>query len=63
MSEEIPLLARISSIAGTYDALTSQRVYKPALSKSEALHLVRERAGTYYDPKIVNVFLDMMNDE
>ncbi len=61
--EEIPLFARISSIAGTYDALTSQRAYKPALSKNEALHFISERSGMYYDLKIVSVFLSIMEDE
>ena len=61
--EEIPLFARISSIAGTYDALTSQRAYRPPMSKNEALHFIGERSGMYYDPKIVNVFLSIMKDE
>jgi putative nucleotidyltransferase with HDIG domain len=61
--EEIPLFARISSIAGTYDALTSQRAHRPAFSQNEALHFIGERSGMYYDPKIVNMFLSMMKDE
>jgi len=61
--EAIPLLARISGIAGTYDALTSNRLYRPAYSKSEALQFIRERSGKSYDPKIVNVFLDLMAEE
>lgn len=54
---EIPLLSRILAIADAYDAMTSQRPYREALSKREALtQLWRERAGKY-DPQIVEVFV------
>ena len=58
--EEIPLLARISSIAGTYDALTNARPYRAALSKAEALQFIAERSGRAYDPSIAETFLRMM---
>jgi putative nucleotidyltransferase with HDIG domain len=58
--DEIPLLARISAIAGSYDALKSARSYKPGMSQSEALQFIRERASKAYDPQLVNVFLRMM---
>jgi putative nucleotidyltransferase with HDIG domain len=57
--EEIPLLAQISSVAGTYDALTNARPYRAALSKAEALQFISERAGKAYDPRITETFLRM----
>jgi len=57
---EIPLLARISAVAGTYDALTSNRSYRLAWSKADALEYIREKAGKAYDPQVVSVFLSII---
>jgi putative nucleotidyltransferase with HDIG domain len=57
---EIPLLARISAVAGTFDALTSERSYKPAWSKAEALAFISKEAGKAYDPQVVSVLLGLM---
>lgn len=54
---DIPLSARIVSIADVYDALTSKRVYKDAFPHSEAVRIIREGAGTQFDPRLVEVFL------
>lgn len=57
--EEIPLSARIFAIADVYDALTSDRPYRSALSKDKALGYIREQAGAHFDPVLVQVFLTM----
>lgn len=55
-AEEIPLAARILSLADVYDALTTRRPYKEAWSHSEALAYIAERGGTQFDPDLVEVF-------
>jgi putative two-component system response regulator len=52
--EAIPLEARIVSVADVYDALTSKRVYKPALSHKEALDIISKGRETQFDPQIVD---------
>ena len=60
--EEIPLAARICAICDVYDALTSERPYKPAWTHDEALEqIVRER-GTHFDPELVDAFLRMAHE-
>jgi len=54
--EQIPLSARIVAVADVYDALTSKRVYKAALSHQEAAGILREDAGTHFDPEVVEAF-------
>lgn len=54
---DIPLAARIVSVADVYDAITTPRVYKPALSHERAVAILREGAGTQFDPVIVEAFL------
>jgi len=54
---EIPLAARIVAIADVYDALTSRRVYKDAWSREETMDALRQKAGTQFDPDLVEVFL------
>lgn len=53
----IPLEARIVSVADVYDALTSKRVYKPAMSHEEAIRLIAEGRGTQFDPQVVDALL------
>jgi hypothetical protein len=55
--EEIPLSARIMAIADVYDALVSERCYKKAMSKEEAIKVIQDEAGTHFDPKLAEVFL------
>jgi len=54
---EIPLGARILSVVDCFDALTSDRPYRPRLSNEEAFDILRERRGSMYDPLIVDTFL------
>ena len=53
--EEIPLAARIMAVADVYDALISDRVYKKAISKEEALEIIYSEAGTHFDPDIIRI--------
>ena len=55
--EEIPLSARIMAIADVFDALTSKRCYKEAISAEEAFKIIEEESGTHFDPQLVEVFL------
>ena len=57
--EEIPLLARIMSIVDVYDALTSDRPYKQALSHEKSMAMIAERSGSDFDPGLVNEFLNI----
>lgn len=54
---EIPIGARILAVADCFDALTSDRPYRPRLSASAALEELRARRGTMYDPVIVDVLV------
>jgi len=54
---EIPIGARILSVVDCFDALTSDRPYRPRLTDAEALKILRERRGSMYDPLVVDTFL------
>ena len=56
--DQIPLVARIIAIADAYDAMTSDRVYRSALSHEAALHELKRCSGTQFDPKIVDATLN-----
>jgi len=56
---EIPLPARILRVADTYAALTDDRLWRAALTRNEALELLRSRAGFEFDPAVVNRFLQL----
>ena len=53
---DIPIGARILSVVDCFDALTSDRPYRPRMSDDAALHILRERRGSMYDPLIVDTF-------
>ena len=55
--EAIPLAARILSVVDCYDALTSHRPYRRALSREESLEIIRTRRATMYDPRVVDAFM------
>ena len=55
--EQIPLAARLFTVVDVWDALTSDRPYRPAWSEEKALQYIKEQAGRHFDPKVVNVFL------
>lgn len=60
--EVIPLSARIMAVADVFDALASPRVYKPAFPLEKALAILDEGAGTQFDPKCVEVFMDSLSE-
>lgn len=55
--EEIPITARVLSVADAYDTLRGARPYRPAVSRDEARRFLLNGSGTQFDPKIVDVFL------
>jgi len=60
--KSIPLEARIVSICDVYDALTSKRVYKDAWDQDDTMKILRDGAGTQFDPDLVDVFLSRPRD-
>jgi HD-GYP domain-containing protein (c-di-GMP phosphodiesterase class II) len=61
--EEIPLGARILSVADTFEALTADRPYRKAFPTSEAIKVLRQVRGEQLDPKIVDVFIKVIKDK
>lgn len=61
-ADSIPLVARILSVADSYEAMTSDRVYRPALSKKEALQILHQESGKQFDPQIVEVFISILEN-
>ncbi|MCL2648540.1 MAG: response regulator [Phycisphaerales bacterium] len=55
--EQIPLAARIFSLADVYDALISKRVYKPGFTHEVAKKIIRDGRGTQFDPDVVDAFM------
>lgn len=55
--DETPVPARIVAVADVYDALTTRRSYKPALSHDVARRIILDGAGTQFDPRVVQAFL------
>lgn len=58
--EDIPLAARMFSVVDVFDALTSDRPYRAAWPREVVCRYLEERAGTDFDPRVVNVFLDIV---
>lgn len=58
--DKIPLIARIVSVADAYDVMTTNRVYKNALSKDEAIRELKKNSGKQFDPNIVKVFIECL---
>jgi putative two-component system response regulator len=59
--EDIPLCARIVAVCDVYDALVSDRIYRPALPEDKALAIMKEGRGTHFDPRILDVFLKQIS--
>ena len=60
--EEIPLEARIMSLADVYDALISDRVYKKAYSKEQSINIILEGRGTQFDPLLTDLFVEAVRE-
>lgn len=62
-NEEIPVVARIFAIADAYDVMVNDRPYKTMMSNQEALREISEKAGSQFDPKIAELFVNIMEKE
>lgn len=60
--DDIPICARLMAVADVYDALTSKRVYKEAISHEDAVKIIEQGRGSKFDVDIVDVFLEHKND-
>lgn len=61
--EDIPLMSRIISVIDVFEALTSDRPYRDPMQALEALELIKNNAGTQFDPRLVNVFEQLYFDD
>ncbi|MEW6286734.1 MAG: HD domain-containing phosphohydrolase, partial [Chloroflexota bacterium] len=59
--EDIPLSARLFAVVDVWDALTSDRPYRPAWSPEKALAHIREQAGKHFDPNVVDIFFRVVS--
>jgi putative nucleotidyltransferase with HDIG domain len=59
----IPLTGRVVAVVDMYDALLSERPYKGAWSKTDALFEIKRVAGTHFDPEVVGIFLDVIESD
>jgi len=57
--EQIPLAVRIFAVVDVWDALITERPYRPAWSEDKVREYIRGQAGKYFDPKAVDVFLKL----
>ena len=62
-STEIPIGSRIIAITDAFEALLSDRAYRPAMRRDEALKIIIDGSGSHFDPDIVSVFLRMLTDQ
>ena len=62
MGNTIPLSARLMAVADVYDALISERVYKPAYSHEQAVEIIRDGRGSHFDPDMVDAFLALSEE-
>jgi len=60
--EEIPLAARIFAVVDVWDAITSDRPYRPAWPEEKAIEHIRTSRGTHFDPHVVDIFLDIISN-
>jgi len=60
--EEIPIIAKIIAVADTFDALTSNRPYRDAISHERALEELKKNAGIQFDKRIVDVFIRLFKE-
>ncbi len=58
--EEIPLIARILAVVDSFDAMTEDRIYRKGMSHQQAVIEISKCSGTQFDPKIVDIFLNVL---
>jgi HD-GYP domain-containing protein (c-di-GMP phosphodiesterase class II) len=58
--EQIPMLARIVSVVDAFDAMTSKRAYRDAMSREEALAELKKNSGEQFDPRALEAFLKVV---
>ena len=61
--EQIPIAARIFAVIDVWDALTSDRPYRAAWAHEKTLAYIRDLSGTHFDPKVVDLFLKVMEEK
>lgn len=62
VGDAIPISSRIIAIADTYDAMTSSRSYRPALSHYEAIEEIKRCSGTQFDPELAKLFISISDE-
>ncbi|HXG92229.1 MAG TPA: HD domain-containing phosphohydrolase [Blastocatellia bacterium] len=60
--DEIPITARILTVADCFDAVREDRQYRKAMTREEAIAMLKEGSGTVFDPSVVSVFLDNLHE-
>ncbi|NWF38063.1 HD domain-containing protein [Mariprofundus sp. NF] len=58
--EAIPISARIVAIVDVYDALSSERIYKPAWPEEKVLELLQNERGAHFDPELIDLFFELL---
>jgi len=61
--KEIPLGARILAVADSYDAMTSDRPYRNAMTVEQAIREIKMHSGSQFDPGIVNAFIAVLREK
>ncbi len=59
--DDIPIEARIISVADSFDAMTSDRPYRKAFTREKAIKILKEESGKQFDPKCVDAFIKLLN--
>ncbi len=60
VGSEIPIEGRIVAVVDVFDALTTKRVYKPALSVDKTLDIMKQGVGTHFDPQVYDAFIESL---
>ena len=61
--EQIPFSARLFAFADVYDALTSNRPYRPAWRKQDAIQYIESQSGQHFDPNMMPVFMGLVQTD
>lgn len=62
IGEQIPISSRIIAIADTYDAMTSSRSYRPALTHEDAINEIKRCSGSQFDPNLAEIFISISDE-